>query len=335
LKGAKMPKSIKNEGAAKLAVPKRKKFNDGLPEILLPTVDAIFKKLFGDERNKDILADFLTAVLGFDVEEEDIILIDPTLKREDPDDKLGVLDVKLRLESGKIINVEMQVKNFSAIRHRSEYYISKMTAAQLCENDDHRKLLPVVQIIIINDILLHETKKFHCKFSMLEEEEHFKLHDLRTVHTLELPKLPADGSGKLEEWMNFIKSKKREDFMIVAEKSKPMKRALEELEVMSASEATRMIYEYRIKMARDERARMHDAIEEGLARGMAEGMAEGMEKGLAKGMEKGMEKGMVEGIAKGETNSILRTAKAMKAENIDVNTIAKITGLTVDDILRL
>jgi predicted transposase/invertase (TIGR01784 family) len=232
------------------------KFNDGLPEILLPIVDAIFKKLFGDERNKDILADFLTAVLGFEVKPEDIILIDPHLKRETPDDKLGVLDVKLRLENGKIINIEMQVKNFKAMRHRSEYYISSMQSEQLGVNDDHQKLLPVVSIIIINDILLPETKKFHCKFSMLEEEEHFKLHDLRTIHTLELPKLPADSSGRLEDWLTFIKSKKREEFMLVAEKSKHIARAFKELEVMSDDEATRMIYEYRLKMARDERAKM-------------------------------------------------------------------------------
>jgi predicted transposase/invertase (TIGR01784 family) len=211
--------------------------------------------------------------------------------------------VKLRLESGKIINIEMQVKSFSAIRHRAEYYISKMAAEQLSTDDDHRKLLPVVQIIVINDILLHETQKFHCKFSMLEEEEHFKLHDLRTVHTLELPKLPADSDGKLEDWMKFIKSKKREEFMLVAPKSKPMTRALQELEVMSSDEATRMIYEYRIKMARDERARMHDATEEGLA--------------------KGMEKGKIE------------VAKALKIKGIDVNIIAETTGLTIDEIIKL
>jgi predicted transposase/invertase (TIGR01784 family) len=32
---------------------------------------------------------------------------------------------------------------------------------------------------------------------------------------------------------------------------------------------------------------------------------------------------------------ILKTAKAMQNEGMDVNTIARITGLTVDDILKM
>ncbi|MDR2577343.1 MAG: hypothetical protein LBC70_00835 [Chitinispirillales bacterium] len=47
------------------------------------------------------------------------------------------------------------------------------------------------------------------------------------------------------------------------------------------------------------------------------------EEGMIKGMEKGMVKGKVE------------IAKAMRAKGMDVNTIAELTKLTVDDILRM
>jgi hypothetical protein len=36
-------------------------------------------------------------------------IVDPHLKREDGDDELGVLDVKIHTTSGKIIDVEIQV----------------------------------------------------------------------------------------------------------------------------------------------------------------------------------------------------------------------------------
>jgi predicted transposase/invertase (TIGR01784 family) len=58
-----------------------------------------------------------------------------------------------------------------------------------------------------------------------------------------------------------------------------------------------------------------------------EGIEEGVERGIERGMERGIEKGMERGI--------LRTAKAMKAKGIDTNTIAEVTGMTVDDVLRL
>jgi predicted transposase/invertase (TIGR01784 family) len=68
---------------------------------------------------------------------------------------------------------------------------------------------------------------------------------------------------------------------------------------------------------------MQDAREEGLEEGRARGMAEGLEKGMAKGMEKGIEE------------ERKKNAKTMKAKGIDVNTIAEVTGMTVDDVLRL
>ncbi|OON95102.1 MAG: hypothetical protein ATN31_01990 [Candidatus Epulonipiscioides saccharophilum] len=34
-------------------------------ELLSPTMDFIFKKIFGDEQNKDLLIDFLNAVLEY------------------------------------------------------------------------------------------------------------------------------------------------------------------------------------------------------------------------------------------------------------------------------
>ena len=55
------------------------------------------------------------------------------------------------------------------------------------------------------------------------------------------------------------------------------------------------------------------------------------EEAWEEGMEAGMEKGMEAGIEKG----ILQTARAMKAKGMDTNTIAEITGLTEDDVLRM
>ena len=55
------------------------------------------------------------------------------------------------------------------------------------------------------------------------------------------------------------------------------------------------------------------------------------EEGWEEGMERGMEKGRQEGMA----NERRKNARAMKAKGLDTDTIAEVTGLTVDDILRL
>ena len=80
--------------------------------LLSPKSDFIFKLIFGDENNSDILADFLMAVLDLPESEYDrITLVDPHLKQMFPGDKLGILDVKLHTKTGKVIDIEIQVLN--------------------------------------------------------------------------------------------------------------------------------------------------------------------------------------------------------------------------------
>jgi hypothetical protein len=65
-------------------------YSDEVPEILPPKVDFVFKLLFGDERNKDILADFLSAIFGFDdgeISGDSIHIVDPHQKRIYANDK--------------------------------------------------------------------------------------------------------------------------------------------------------------------------------------------------------------------------------------------------------
>jgi hypothetical protein len=62
-------------------------------EILLPRSDLVFKLIFGDTRNIDILVSFLQAVLDLPADEYgEISIIDPNLRQESEDDKLGILD---------------------------------------------------------------------------------------------------------------------------------------------------------------------------------------------------------------------------------------------------
>ena len=65
------------------------------------------------------------------------------------------------------------------------------------------------------------------------------------------------------------------------------------------------------------------------------GMEKGIEKGIEKGREKGIEKGRQEGMQEGIKQGNIQNARGMKAEGIPTETIAKITGLTPDEIAKL
>jgi predicted transposase/invertase (TIGR01784 family) len=246
-----------------------------LPEVLPPSMDVVFKSLFGDERNKDILASFLTEALGFKVTPGSITLLDPHLKRNRAKDKLGILDVQLKLRNKKIVSVEMQVGNLKNIRKRLEYYISNMTASQLKKGDEYETLVPVIMIVISKDKLLPETEKYHCEFGTLEKTEHFEFHGMRTIHTFELSKLPERGDDKLVDWLTFLKSTKKEEFMTLAQECKHLHRAIDALGNTSADEKTRARYFSRLIAVMDERSRLKDAKDEGLSKGIRKGRKEG------------------------------------------------------------
>ena len=113
--------------------------SDTITKILLPKVDVIFKLLFGDKRNIEILIDFLKSILNLSEDEyESITLEDTHLKRETVDDKLGIVDVKLTTKSGKIVHIEMQVLEQDDFPERVTYYNAKMLVTQLKSGNDYK-----------------------------------------------------------------------------------------------------------------------------------------------------------------------------------------------------
>ena len=70
--------------------------------------DYAFKRLLGSEENKPLLQDLLECILDLnaqDVNERE--LMDKELTKEELSDKTGILDVKLKLTNGTIIDVEI------------------------------------------------------------------------------------------------------------------------------------------------------------------------------------------------------------------------------------
>ena len=77
-------------------------------------------------------------------------------------------------------------------------------------------------------------------------------------------------------------------------------------------------------------------IEEGKAQGLEIGKAQGLEIGKAQGLEigkaQGLEIGKAQGIEEGKAQEKLELAKKMQKENIDIDVIERITGLSKEQI---
>jgi predicted transposase/invertase (TIGR01784 family) len=274
--------------------------------IMLPKIDFAFKLLFGDERSKNILEDFLKAVLPELADEEiaELTILDPHLKREFSGDKLEVLDVKARTRSRKtkterILAIEIQISNIPGMRSRISYYQSNLITEQLGDGEHYSDLKKAIIIVITDYDFIPESKKCHTVFRMIEKDEHFPFNDLMEIHVLNLAKLLKIEDGKLADWLKFLKAEVEEEFNMLAMKDPMINEAYCKLQVMSNDEATRILYQARLKAQRDEYARIQGARLEGKLEGK------------------------------------LEVAQNLKKIGIPVEQIAQGTGLSLEDIANL
>ena len=161
-----------------------------IPSLLPVVSDFIFKLIFGDQRNVDILAEFLKSVLGIpDNEYSHLTIVDPHVKKESKDDKYGILDVKVHTKSGNVIHVEVQLLIIPEMIERSIYYQSKMVTEQLSSGKNYRMLKRVVSIIITDFPLVRGNEHYHNQFRYRSDKDGVEFTDLVEINVLELPKL--------------------------------------------------------------------------------------------------------------------------------------------------
>src|SRR6266853_5672508 len=100
-----------------------------------PTVDYAFKHLLGRESTRPILISVVDSVLnpapGHHI--QDLELLNPFNPKDAFDDKLSIVDIKARDQSGRQFNVEMQILALPYFAKRILYYAAKLHQQQLHE----------------------------------------------------------------------------------------------------------------------------------------------------------------------------------------------------------
>ena len=271
--------------------------------------DYVFKLIFGDMRNIDILTDFLKAVLDLPENEyESITIIDPYLKRESQTAKTGILDVKITTTSGKVINVEIQAAPTPEMAKRVVFYAAGMLREQLRRGEAYEELAQVICILITGYVLLPEEPDYRNEISLRVEGSGKEFTNVMRIVILELPKLPVKDEREVWSWLRFMKAESEEELMQVAHINPKLKKPIAVLKKLSASEREQMLEEKRWMRLIDEGARLKGAYTEG----------------LSLGEERGRERGFLH--AKRET------ARNLKTMGLTAEQIAAATGLSFQEI---
>ena len=241
-----------------------------------PKQDVVFKLLFANERNQEVLIAFLTAMLKPARPIAGVTVLNPETTKESVRTRGAVLDVRVRLEDRTQVDLEMQTTSQSFFAERGLYYWARMYGSQLETGDKYPALRPVVSIFILNFDAL-KTGRYHSTFQLQEIHGHQTLTDDLAMHFLELPNIPPRHSSRgVDEadvyWGRFFSAKtdqQLEDLVMSNPQLKPAKAALDRL---SDDPEARQLAE--------DRAFAIWNYEEGMRRSALEGKAEGKAEGL-------------------------------------------------------
>jgi predicted transposase/invertase (TIGR01784 family) len=273
---------------------------------LSPKNDLVFKLLFGESKRLNILRSFLQAVLDLPAEEYGhLVIVDPHLKREYPEDKLGVLDIKIHTTTGKVIDVEIQVGPRSHIWERVLFYAARLTTEQLKSGLDYKEIKKAISIIIADwDLTVKDSGHYHHRFRLYDEKTGHRFPDLFEINTLELPKLPLEPDGTaLYNWLKIFTAVTEEELKMAAKTDPGIAQAVGVIMELSEDERTRLLAEAREKYRRDEVARREYAFQTGEQKGRKEGR--------------------------------LDIARILLSEKESLERVAKVTGLSLEEVKDL
>ena len=258
-------------------------------KIVMLKLDVIFKRVFGNESNKDIIAAFISDLLEIPRDNIRAVYINNIeLTPEYLDMKFSRLDLRLDVDD-RIVNIEMQVNRETDFKERTLFYWSKLYSEELKAGDEYGELRQTICINIMN-FDLFDCEDYHSRFKVLETERHEVLTEKFAIHFFELKKLNKfKKNRRMEDWLNLINAETEGDLMAIQQTTQipEVKDTIVMLRKLSADEQVRMEARYREKRLHDEASALGSARREGEAKGEAKGIAKGIAKGKIMGIAEG------------------------------------------------
>ena len=273
-------------------------------KLLNPKNDYVFKRLFGSVGNETITKNLLSCILQQNITDVQLDC-NPILEKNLLDDKVGILDIKAKIDNTTNVDIEMQVTNHKNIEKRILFYLSKMYTKTIKKGQDYSSLEKCVAILITNHNIdiIKNIPKYITKWNIREEEyQKIVLTDVMEIYIIEINKFKdykeKSNHNSLNSWIEFIESPE-----VVDMSNKEIQKAKKVLEEISQDEHEQYLAELREKYIMDQMS-----IE-----------SAGYDKGLKAGIE--------------QRNK--QIAKKMLSKKIDLNTISELTGLSIQELKNL
>lgn len=275
-----------------------------------PFTDYGFKRLFGEEVNKDLLLDFLNELLK---EEQGQIKEISYLKTEQLGttdiDRRAIFDLYCENERGEKFIVELQKSRQNFFKDRTVYYATFPIREQAKRANWDFELKAVYTIAILDFVFdedKNEPDKFRYDVKLTDIETKKVFYDKLMFIYLEMPKFRKtidELQNRFEKWLFVIKNLNKLDRIPDKLREQIFEKVFETAEIARFTPTQIQSYEDSLKYYRD------------LKNSLDTAMQEGFEKGIEKGIEK--------------------VAIQMLNSNESIEKIIAFTGLTQEQVERL
>jgi len=234
-----------------------------------PFTDYGFKRLFGEEPNKDILLDFLNELLK---EEEGQITSLQYKKNEHLDTDLNrraIFDIYCQNEKGERFIVELQKTKQNFFKDRTVYYSTFPIQEQAQTGSEWNYQLKAVYTIAILDFVFdedkHEPDKLLYKVKLTDIDTCTVFYDKLTFVYLEMPKFKKtvdELETHFDKWLFVLRNLNRLDRIPDKLKEEVFMKVFEVAEIAKFTPEQRISYQDSLKYYRDLKNSLDTASDE-------------------------------------------------------------------------
>ncbi len=271
-----------------------------------PKNDFAFKKLFGEEKNKDLLIELLNQVLKRQLHKKikKVTFLNPFQEPETLAKKQSVVDVLCEDNDGCQYIIEMQIASHRGFEARAQYYAAKAFGSQMVKGGIYADLKEVIFLAFTNFNIFPEKNHYKSEHIILDRDTYEHDLDKFSFTFVNLPKFNKTQGKNIknltreERFYYFLHNANTVDLdtLQVLLKDTKIKKAFDVVNRAQFSDKELRIYDQVMKNQID----AESVVAEGVFQGEKKGIEKGIKIGIEKGEKIGIEKGRQEGIEKGE-----------------------------------
>jgi len=306
-----------------------------------PFTDFGFKKLFGEEPNKDLLISFLNTLLPDKHQIASLQYSKNEHQGATALDRKAIFDLSCKSAAGERFIVELQKAKQNFFKDRSVYYATFPIQEQAQRGEWDFQLAAVYTIGILDFVFDEDAKTGDQEVIhaiQLKNQHGRVFYDKLTFIYLTLPhfrKTLAQLDNLQDKWLYVFRHLHEFDDIPPELTEDVFAKVFAVAKIAKFSRSEQTAYRDSLKYYWDLKNVTDTAWEEGHERGRKQGLEEGREQGREQGIKQGLETGVEIGLEKGIAKTRLLAVQNAHNMGLSAETIAGVLQLELAEVERL